>query len=181
MRRPRLLTLVVLGMAVSVVSTLCEATSRRIHMTAQVAQERFIGDPASPQLGDRSIINVDLFDESGASVGTGGASCIFVSVPPLDTRVQCLLTAVLAEGQIMFGGVAPLAAVGASAQFGILGGTGDFRNARGEASTVRQGPIPPTAAPSESAGRTAYTPDPCLRISKLIPSRSTTRRRPQDG
>ena len=35
--------------------------------------------------------------------------------------------------QIILGGVAPLAEVGASAQFGILGGTGDFRKARGEA------------------------------------------------
>jgi hypothetical protein len=36
----------------------------------------------------------------------------------------------------MFGGVAPLAAVGVSAQFGILGGTDDFRNARGDVMLV---------------------------------------------
>jgi hypothetical protein len=140
MKRQRLLTLVVLGIAFSVVSTLCEAKSKRIHVTAQVAQQTVIGDPASPQLGDRSITNVDLFDESGTRVGTGGASCTIFSVPPLDTLEECLLTAVLAEGQIIFGGVAPLAEVGASAQFGILGGTGDFRNARGEAMAVVTAP-----------------------------------------
>jgi hypothetical protein len=98
MTRPRLLTLVVLGMAVAVVSTLCEANSMRIHVTARVAQQTFIGDPTSPQLGDRRITNVDLLDESETRVGTGGAFGTIVSVPPLDTLEECLLTAVLAEG-----------------------------------------------------------------------------------
>jgi hypothetical protein len=136
MTRSRLLTLVVLGMAVSVVSTVCEATSNRIHVTAQVAQQTFIGDPASPQLGDRRITNVDLLDESGIRVGTGGASCTIVSVPPLDTLEECLLTAVFVDGQIIFGGLAPLAEVGASAQFGIVGGTDELRNARGDVRLV---------------------------------------------
>ena len=45
---PCLLILVVLGMAVVIASTLGEATSKRIHVTAQVAQQTFLGDPASP-------------------------------------------------------------------------------------------------------------------------------------
>jgi hypothetical protein len=132
MTRPRLLTLVVLGMAVAVVSTLGEAKSKRIHVTAEVAQQTFIGDPASPQLGDRRITNVDLLDESDTKVGTGGGSCTIVSVPPRDTLEECLLTAAFAEGQIIFGGLAPLAEIGAVARFGILGGTDDFRKARGD-------------------------------------------------
>jgi hypothetical protein len=134
MKRKRLFIPVMLGTALSVVSTLCEAKSKHIHVTAQVTQQKFIGDgdPASPQLGDRIITNVDLFDDSGTRVGTGGASCTFFSVPPRDTLQECLLTAVFTEGQIIFGGVAPLAEVGASARFGILGGTDDFREARGE-------------------------------------------------
>jgi hypothetical protein len=132
MTRPRLLTLVVLGVAVAAVSTLVEAKSRRIHVTAEVVQTTFTGNPAEPRLGDRRITNVDLLDESDTKVGTGGGSCTIVSVPPRDTLEECLLTAVLAEGQIIFGGVAPLAEVGTSALFGILGGTGEFRRARGE-------------------------------------------------
>jgi hypothetical protein len=60
-------------------------------------------------------------------------------VPPQDTLLQCLITAVLTKftkGQLMFGGVAPLPEVGVEAHFGILGGTGDFREARGEAILV---------------------------------------------
>jgi hypothetical protein len=136
MTRPRLLTLVVLGIAVAVGSARGEATPKRIRVTAQVTQQTFIGDPASPRLGDRRITNVDLLDESGIRVGTGGASCTVVSVPPLDTLEECLLTAVFVDGQIIFGGLALSPEVGVTAQFGVLGGTGDFRNARGEATLV---------------------------------------------
>jgi hypothetical protein len=136
MTRPRLLIVVVLGIVMVAVSTLGEATSKTIHVTARIVQQTLTGDPASPQLGDRIITNVDLLDESGIIVGTGGGSCIVVSVPPLDTLIECLLTAVLAEGQIIFGGMAPPPAVGVTAHFGIVGGTGDFRKVRGEATLV---------------------------------------------
>jgi hypothetical protein len=130
----------VLGLICFVASTLCEATTKRIQVIAQVTQQTFIGEPASPQLGDRRITNVDLLDESGIRVGTGGSSCTIVSVPPLDILEQCLLTAVFVDGQIMFGGLAPSAEVGASAQFGILGGTDAFRNARGDVMAVVTAP-----------------------------------------
>jgi hypothetical protein len=136
MTRPGLLTLVVLGLAVAAVSARGEGQSKDIHVTARLVQQTFIGDPASPQLGDRRITNVDLLDESGIRVGTGGGACTVVSVPPLDTLEECLLTAVLAEGQLIFGGLAPFPEVGVAAQFGILGGTDEFRNTRGEATLV---------------------------------------------
>ena len=79
---------------------------------------------------------MDLFDESHTKVGTGAGFCTIVSIPPLDTREACLLTAEFTEGQIMFGGVAPLAEIGAVARFGIVGGTDDFRQARGDALLV---------------------------------------------
>jgi hypothetical protein len=146
MQRQRLLTLVVLGLAFAVVSTLREATSKRLHVTIQIAPLTFTGDPDSPQLGDRSIGNADLFDESGASVGTAVSSYTIISVPPLGTRDEYLLTAVLAEGQIIYGGVAPTAAivrvveVRTKVQWGILGGTGDFRTARGDVTAIVTAP-----------------------------------------
>jgi hypothetical protein len=130
------LIVVVLGIVIVAVSTLGEATSKTINVTARIVQQTLTGDPASPQLGDRIITNVDLVDESGIIVGTGGGSCTVVSVPPLDTLIECLLTAVLAEGQLMFGGMAPPPAVGVTAHFGIVGGTGDFRKVSGEATLV---------------------------------------------
>src|SRR5688500_3513485 len=107
MTRPRLLTLVMLGMAVAVASARGEEPSKDIQVIARVVQQTYIGDPASPQLGDRIVTIVDLLDESGIIVGTGGGACTVVSAPPLDTLIECLLTAVFADGQIIFGGMAP--------------------------------------------------------------------------
>jgi hypothetical protein len=117
----------VLGMAVAVFSTFGEATSKTIHVTARVVQTTFTGNPASPQLGDQRITTVDLLDQSGIRVGTGGGACTVVSIPPLDTLEQCLLTAAFADGQIIFGGLAHSPEVG---------DTDDFRNTRGEATLV---------------------------------------------
>jgi hypothetical protein len=136
MKRKRLFIPVMLGTALSVVSALSEANSKLIHVTAHIIQQSFIGDPTKPRLGDRIITSVDLFDDSDIKVGTGAGVCTIFSVRPLDTLEECLLTVVFAEGQIILGGIAPLPTVGASAELGILGGTGDFNKARGEALLV---------------------------------------------
>ena len=129
----RLLTLVTLGLAIAVAPSLGETASKRIHVIATVQQQTLTGDPASPKLGDRLINNVKLFDDSGTQVGTGGAVCTVVSEPPQATVVQCLLSAVFAEGEIVFGGVASFPVPGAVGHFGILGGTDGFDKARGDA------------------------------------------------
>ena len=132
----RLLTLVVLGLAVT--STLAEARLKRIHVTAEVVKTTLGGDPDKPKIGDQTITSVVLFDKHYTEVGNGAGVCTLVSVqPPLGTLVQCLITAVFDnKGQIMFGGITPLPDVGAVGHFGILGGTDDFRAARGEVTLV---------------------------------------------
>src|SRR5215510_8246879 len=132
----RLLTLVTLGLAIAVAPSLGEGASKRIHVIARIAQQTFTGDLAHPTLGDRLINNVTLFNDSGTQVGTGGAVCTVVSQPPQATVVQCLLSAVFAEGEIVFGGVASFPVVGAVGHFGILGGTDRFDRARGDATLI---------------------------------------------
>ena len=133
----RLLTLVVLAMALA--STPGEARSKRIHVTAKIVQQTFTGDIASPELGDQLISSVDLFDKHDEKVGTGAGVCTIVIVPPPppkleDTFLQCLLTATFdKKGQIIFGGTVPFPQPGIVGHFGIVGGTDDFRKARGEA------------------------------------------------
>ena len=128
----RLVTLVVLALAL--VSTQVEARSKRIHVSAEIVQQIFTGEEmAKPKLGDQLISSVKLRDKHNDEVGTGAGFCTVVSVPPLDTRVQCLLSATFDdEGQIIFGGVAPLPVPEGAATFAILGGTDAFRKARGE-------------------------------------------------
>jgi hypothetical protein len=134
-RMKRLLTLVALGLAMAFVPTLSEAASKRIHVIAKVVQQTFTGDQASPKVGDQIITNVELFDDSRTQVGAGGAVCTIVSIqdPLPDTPIQCLLSAVFDEGQIILGGLAPFPEAGAVAHFSILGGTDDFRKAHGDA------------------------------------------------
>ena len=134
----RLLTLVVLALAL--VSTQAESRSKRIHVIAKIVQTEFTGDIADPQLGDRLISSVKLFDKRDETeqVGTGTGVCTVASVPeppnPDNTFLQCFLTATFDEkGQIIFGGAASFPRPGIVGRFGILGGTDDFRKARGEA------------------------------------------------
>jgi hypothetical protein len=127
----RLLTLVVL--CIAVVSTICEAKSKRIHVTAKVVQGIFTGDPDNLKIGDQRITSVELIDDSSTKVGTGVGVCTLVTISLPDTLQQCLLTAAFDEGHIIFGGITPLPEVGAVSQLGILGGTEKFRKARGDA------------------------------------------------
>ena len=133
----RRLTLVALALAMAFAPTPGEAASKRIHVIAKVAQQTFTGNLASPKLGDRIIQFVELFDDS-EKVGAGAGVCTIVSIQesPPDTLVQCLLSAVFDDGQIILGGLAPFPEAGAVGHFGILGGTDAFRKARGDATLV---------------------------------------------
>jgi hypothetical protein len=114
--------------------------SKRIHVTAEVVQQTFTGDLADPEIGDKLVISVELFDKNDEKVGTGSGACTVVSVPkhpdPENTLIHCLSSAVFDQGNIIFGGLEHLPEVGAVGRFGILGGTGKFRKARGEAKIV---------------------------------------------
>jgi hypothetical protein len=136
----RLLTLVALSLAMAFAPASGEEKSKRIHVTAEVVEQTFTGDLADPKVGDKLILSAELFDKNDDKVGTGAGACTVVSVPEHpdagDTLIQCLNSAVFDQGQIIFGGLAPFPEVGAVGQFGILGGTGKFREAEGEATLV---------------------------------------------
>jgi hypothetical protein len=63
----RFLTLVFLVLALA--STIAEARSKRIHVTAHVVEATFTGHPDNIQLGDQHIISVELRDKNGMPVG----------------------------------------------------------------------------------------------------------------
>jgi Dirigent-like protein len=133
----RLLALVTLSLAMAFAPAFGDEQSKRIHVTAEVVQQTFTGDLANPEIGDKLIISVELFDKNDDKVGTGAGACTVVSVPEHpgheNTLIQCLSSAVFDHGHIIFGGLVQLPEVGAVGRFGIVGGTGKFRKARGEA------------------------------------------------
>ena len=136
----RLLTLVALSLAMAFAPAPGEARAKRVHITVEIVQQTFTGDGANPKLGDQLITSVKLSDKHGRDVGTGGGACTVVSVPEHpeveDTIIQCILSAVFDRGQITFGGLAQFPETGAVGQFGIFGGTEEFRKTRGEVTLV---------------------------------------------
>jgi hypothetical protein len=131
----RLVTLMVLTLALT--ATLADSGSQRIHVTAKIVEATFIGNPNKPKIGDQSINSVVMFDEQDTEVGAGTGICTIISLPPQDTLFQCLITSVFdTKGQVIFGGIVPPPDIGAVGHFGILGGTDDFRTARGEVTLV---------------------------------------------
>jgi hypothetical protein len=133
----RLFTVVALGLGIAFAPFPGEAASKRIHVIAKVVEQTFTGDLQNPKLGDRLTNKVE-FDDSGTKVGVGAAVCTIVGTKESspDTLVECLLSTVFNQGQIILGGEAPFPEPGVVGHFGILGGTDAFRKARGEATLV---------------------------------------------
>jgi hypothetical protein len=133
----RLLTLVALGLAIAFAPIPGEAASKRIHVISNVLEQTFTGDPRNPKLGDRLITSGDLFDDRGTKVGVGAGVCTTVRTKETSSyMLECLLSATFDQGQIILGGEAPFPEPNVEGHFGILGGTGAFRKARGEAILV---------------------------------------------
>jgi hypothetical protein len=102
--------------------------------------ERTAGDLAfidtgapGPSIGDRLVFSNPIYDTANQRIGTDGADCVIVKVdltepPARQQTVQCTISVQLADGQITVQGLAQ----GTENYFAITGGTGAYRQARGE-------------------------------------------------
>jgi hypothetical protein len=86
-----------------------------------------------PSIGDRLIFSAAIFDTDGQRIGRDGADCVIVRIDPTETPdkqqvVQCTISVQLPDGQITVQGLAQ----GTENYFAITGGTGAYRQARGE-------------------------------------------------
>lgn len=86
-----------------------------------------------PSIGDRLVFSNPIFDDAGARIGRDGADCLIVRVDPTEPParqqiVQCTISVQLADGQITVQGLAQ----GTENYFAVTGGTGAYRQARGE-------------------------------------------------
>jgi hypothetical protein len=87
--------------------------------------------PAGTSQGDEGAVHSPLFTRSGAEVGTLDVHFVITSVDPF--AIQAMFTASLSKGQLTAQGVATEEASFTAA---VTGGTGAYRNARGQV-TVR--------------------------------------------
>lgn len=110
------------------------------HDTQQASID--LGDPG-PGIGDLFLFAGDVFDHHGGKkLGTARGSCTTVSgdaAAPGD--LSCDLVFVLADGQIRAGGLFDTTALfgGATLPLAVTGGTGRYRDARGDGT----GRVPP--------------------------------------
>ena len=86
-----------------------------------------------PSIGDRLVFSAAIFDTDGQRIGKDGADCVIVRIDPTETPdkqqvVQCMISVQLPDGQITVQGLAQ----GTENYFAITGGTGAYRQARGE-------------------------------------------------
>jgi hypothetical protein len=87
-----------------------------------------------PSVGDRLTFGNDLFDSRNRIIGRDVAECVIARIDPTESPdrqqiVQCVVTVQLADGQITVQGIGQ----GTDNFFAVTGGTGAYRNARGEA------------------------------------------------
>jgi hypothetical protein len=88
----------------------------------------------SPPLGDVFVLSADILDDHGNVIGRDGGACTTTSQ---DGTVVCNLAVRLPGGELTVAGLAN----GPDNVFAITGGTGIYRNARGEAHAVDTSPL----------------------------------------
>jgi hypothetical protein len=95
--------------------------------------------PAGPTPGDLYVFEDQIFKTSKSTnaIGTAPGTCVLID--PAALRYQCEITSKLPDGDISSSGILELR-VGTVSTGAITGGTGRFRNARGQA-TLELGPL----------------------------------------
>lgn len=111
---------------------------QRIQLTGQVTASNVDAETGHSR-GDVLVFTDDLFDEDGAHVGRSVAQAVVTSekltLDPPAGDMLCTLAITLDEGQIALIGNGDIATIFAGEQYSvpIVGGSGAFSKARGEA------------------------------------------------
>lgn len=95
--------------------------------------------PAGPSPGDLYVFEDQIFKttKSTTAIGTAPGTCVLID--PAKLRYQCEITSKLPDGDVSSSGILELR-VGTVSTGAITGGTGRYRNARGQA-TLELGPL----------------------------------------
>ena len=111
------------------------SAGRTLHFEVEFSPFFFLdlGEPG-PSMGDQIVSHDVLLDETGQQVGHDGVSCIVTD--PSGPEAECTATFAVPGGQITTQFLNSPPPVKRAA---VTGGTGAYRNARGEAVLVERG------------------------------------------
>ncbi|GAA2833173.1 allene oxide cyclase barrel-like domain-containing protein [Crossiella cryophila] len=126
------------------------APARQDETIEVVATRGVLSLPAVPAVGVAFLGGGDLFDVAGTKVGEGYSSCLIAKVALPELTAHCTSAFRLAKGEIHLSSLRSYSLLAVTSfkdgPMAVIGGTGDYRTARGEASTVKQDgdPLNPT-------------------------------------
>lgn len=107
-----------------------------------IAQRGVLSLPSAPAVGTPFVAGGDLLDTAGAKVGEGYSSCLIAKVALPELTAHCTSAFRLADGEIHLSSLRVYTVQEVTSfkdgPMAVVGGTGAYRDARGEASTVKQ-------------------------------------------
>ena len=145
----KLLPIVVAAVAALTITSLAPASAHKsgdhvFTVTTKTIDQTPIDPAKPPKLGDTNVITEDVY-RYGKKVGTSDLQCTLVrlDLPKHFFAAQCFNTTVLPDGQITAQGYVTSNEIEkVPFKQAITGGTGDYRNARGELTVDEAGDGP---------------------------------------
>jgi Allene oxide cyclase barrel like domain len=124
-------TVVAVAAGVAAVSARGDAGSDDgvIRIVERLEAQNVIPPPSGGPVGTRYVFSSGIYDTAGNRIGRDGADCVQTNP---DGTFHCVISVVLPDGELTFQGIAR----GTESDFAITGGTGAYRNARGEAHAI---------------------------------------------
>lgn len=107
-----------------------------------IAQRGVLSLPSTPAVGAPFVAGGDLLDPAGTKVGEGYSSCLIAKVALSELTAHCTSAFRLVDGEIHLSSLRVYTVQEVTTfkdgPMAVVGGTGAYRDARGEASTVKQ-------------------------------------------
>jgi len=100
-----------------------------LHLVEQGEAQNVFPPPSGGPVGTRFVFSSGVYDTDGNRIGHDGADCVQVNP---DGTFHCVISVQLPQGEISVAGLAN----GPDNVFAVTGGTGAYRNARGEARAI---------------------------------------------
>ncbi|MBP2478069.1 hypothetical protein JOF53_006941 [Crossiella equi] len=135
------LPVAVLGLAVLLLPL--TASAAPVQQTIEIKSKRTaLSLPAAPAVGLPFLAGGDLFDTADKKVGEGYSSCLIAKIALPELTAHCTSAFRLADGEIHLSSLRTYSLLEVTSfkdgPMAVIGGTGAYQDARGQATTAKQ-------------------------------------------